>query len=48
MESVINAIEIHQDQVRLLDQRRLPLVEEYVACRSYEETAQAITDMVVR
>lgn len=48
MESAINAIEIHQDQIRLLDQRKLPLVEEYLACRSYEETAKAITDMVVR
>lgn len=48
MESAIHTIEIHQDQIRLLDQRKLPLVEEYVACQSYEETAQAITDMVVR
>ncbi len=48
MESAINAIEIYQDQVRLLDQRKLPLVEEYVECRTYEATAAAITDMVVR
>ena len=48
MESAIHTIDIHRDQVRLLDQRKLPLVEEYVACRSYEETARAITDMVVR
>lgn len=48
MESAINAIEIHRDQVRLLDQRKLPLVEEYVECRTYEATAAAITDMVVR
>ncbi len=48
MESAINAIDIHRDQIRLLDQRKLPLIEEYVACRTYEETARAITDMVVR
>jgi methylthioribose-1-phosphate isomerase len=48
LESAIHTIDIHQDHIRLLDQRKLPLVEEYVACRSYEETARAITDMVVR
>jgi methylthioribose-1-phosphate isomerase len=48
MESAIHTIQIHRDQIRLLDQRKLPLVEEYVACRSYEETARAITNMVVR
>jgi methylthioribose-1-phosphate isomerase len=48
MESVIKAIEIFPDRVRLLDQRALPLVEEYVDCRTYEEVAAAIRTMVVR
>ena len=48
MESVIKTIEIAPDCVRLLDQRKLPLVEEYVDCRTYQEVARAITSMVVR
>jgi methylthioribose-1-phosphate isomerase len=48
MESVIKTVEILSDCVRLLDQRRLPLSEEYVDCRTYQEVAEAITTMVVR
>jgi methylthioribose-1-phosphate isomerase len=48
MESVIKAIEIYPDCVRLLDQRKLPLVEEYVDCHTYQEVAMAIKEMVVR
>jgi methylthioribose-1-phosphate isomerase len=48
MESVIKTIEITREGVRLLDQRKLPLVEEYVDCRTYQEVAVAITAMVVR
>jgi methylthioribose-1-phosphate isomerase len=36
------------DAVALLDQRILPLREEYVVCRTAEELAAAITEMVVR
>jgi len=36
------------DAVALIDQRVLPLKEEYLICRSAEEVAQAIVDMVVR
>jgi len=36
------------DALELLDQRLLPERTEYVACRSAEEVAQAIRDMVVR
>jgi methylthioribose-1-phosphate isomerase len=32
----------------LIDQTRLPLEEKYVACRTYEEMAAAIRDMIVR
>lgn len=48
MVSVIKTIEISPDWVRLLDQRKLPLVEAYVECRTYEEVADAIRTMVVR
>src|SRR5262252_6594610 len=48
MESIIRTIEIYSERVRLLDQRKLPLVEEYVECRTYQEVAEAIRTMVVR
>src|SRR5580700_3012971 len=32
----------------MIDQTRLPLEEKYVACRTYEEMAAAIRDMVIR
>jgi methylthioribose-1-phosphate isomerase len=48
MESSIKTIDIAPHCVRLLDQRQLPLVEEYVECRTYQEVAQAIKSMVVR
>ena len=34
--------------VVMIDQTRLPLVEEYVTCRTYEEVAAAIRNMVIR
>lgn len=34
--------------VEMLDQTRLPHVEEYVLCRDYKEVAAAIRDMVIR
>jgi methylthioribose-1-phosphate isomerase len=48
MEFVIKTVEIVSDGVRLLDQRKLPLVEEYVDCRTYQDVAEAIVKMVVR
>src|SRR5947209_15251607 len=48
MESMIKTIEFSPDCVQLLDQRKLPLVEEYIECRTYEEVAEAIRSMVVR
>src|SRR5438128_10924163 len=48
MESAIKTIAIYPDRIRLLDQRKLPLVEEYVECRTYQEVAEAIRTMVVR
>ena len=32
----------------MIDQTRLPLHEEYVTCRSYQEVATAIKDMIIR
>ena len=32
----------------MIDQTRLPLIEEFVTCRTYQEVAQAITSMVIR
>src|ERR1700683_508471 len=34
--------------VVMIDQTRLPLVEEYVTCRTYEEVAAAIRNMLIR
>ena len=48
MESLIRTIEILEDAVRLLDQRKLPTSEEYVTCRTAEDVAEAIRTMVVR
>src|SRR5438445_8413817 len=36
------------DGVVMIDQTRLPLVEEFVTCRSYQEVAAAIRDMIIR
>ena len=48
MASNIRTIEILEDAVRLLDQRKLPTSEEYVNCRTAEDVAEAIRTMVVR
>ena len=44
----IEPLRWHGDRLELLDQRLLPEKSEYVACRSAEEVAAAIRDMVVR
>ncbi len=41
-------LERTQNGVRLVDQRKLPLVETYLECTTPEEVADAIRDMVVR
>jgi methylthioribose-1-phosphate isomerase len=46
--SVVEPIRWKGDRLELLDQRLLPDKAVYVACRSAEEVAQAIRDMVVR
>ena len=46
--SAVHAIQWIDGRLRLLDQRLLPLEERYFDCRSAEDTAAAIHDMVVR
>jgi methylthioribose-1-phosphate isomerase len=45
---MIKTIEWTDDGVRMIDQRKLPTVEEYPTFRTYEEVAEAIRAMVVR
>jgi methylthioribose-1-phosphate isomerase len=45
---LIKTIEWTEDGVRMIDQRKLPTVEEYPVFRTYEEVAEAIRVMVIR
>jgi methylthioribose-1-phosphate isomerase len=45
---VIKTIEWTEEGVRMIDQRKLPTVEEYPVFRSYQDVAEAIRSMVVR
>ena len=45
---MIKTIEWTDDGVRMIDQRKLPTIEEYPMFRTYEEVAEAIRVMVVR
>jgi methylthioribose-1-phosphate isomerase len=47
-ESVIRTLEWTDEGVVFIDQTKLPTEEVYVTCRTYEEVAQAIKDMIVR
>jgi methylthioribose-1-phosphate isomerase len=44
----VRTIEWRDGSVVMIDQRRLPLREEYVTCTSWEEVAEAIRSMVIR
>src|SRR4051794_35642188 len=44
----MKTIEWTSEGVRLIDQRLLPLREEYKTCRSYQEVAEAIRNMTIR
>jgi methylthioribose-1-phosphate isomerase len=44
----IRAVRWEGDRLRLLDQRRLPLEEEWIECLDADAVAQAIRDLVVR
>jgi methylthioribose-1-phosphate isomerase len=45
---MVETIEWAAEGVVMIDQTRLPLHEEYVTCRSYQEVATAIRDMIIR
>jgi methylthioribose-1-phosphate isomerase len=45
---MIETLEWTDAGVRFIDQRKLPMEEVYVTCRTYEEVADAISTMVVR
>lgn len=47
-DDTIRAVHWQGDHLRLLDQRRLPLEEVSIACRSAEDVAVAIRDLAVR
>src|SRR5690348_17928457 len=44
----IRAVQWRGDHLRLLDQRKLPLHEEWLDCRSADQVVEAIRDLVVR
>src|SRR5205809_2357431 len=46
--NLIKTVEWTDEGVRMIDQRKLPTVEEYPTFRTYEEVAEAIRVMVVR
>ena len=46
--SSVKTIEWCGDHVRMIDQRKLPASEEYVVCRTHEDVARSISDMVIR
>src|SRR5215467_12005513 len=45
---MVETIEWTSQGVVMIDQTRLPLHEEYVTCRDYQEVATAIKDMIIR
>ena len=45
---MVETIQWIDDAVVMIDQTRLPLEEKYVTCRTYEEVAAAIRNMVIR
>jgi methylthioribose-1-phosphate isomerase len=44
----IRAVSYQDGVLKLLDQRKLPLLEEYIECRNADDVAAAIRDLVVR
>src|SRR5947209_5841983 len=45
---MVETIEWTDAGVVMIDQRRLPVEEQYITCRTYEEVADAIRTMVIR
>ena len=47
-QDMLPTIAWHDDDIVMIDQRKLPSIEVYVTCRSVNEVAKAITTMVIR
>ena len=45
---MIETIQWTNEGVVMIDQTRLPALEEYVTCRNYKEVAEAIRTMIIR
>ena len=45
---MVETIEWTDAGVVMIDQRRLPVEQQYITCRTYEEVADAIRTMVIR
>src|SRR6267154_2200671 len=45
---MVETIQWTADGIVMIDQTRLPITEAYVTCRTYEEVATAIRDMIIR
>jgi methylthioribose-1-phosphate isomerase len=45
---MVETIQWENDCVVMIDQRRLPIEEQYVTCRTYEQVAAAICNMTIR
>src|SRR6267378_3117494 len=45
---MIKTIEWTDEGVKMIDQRKLPTIEEYPVFKTYEEVAEAIRSMVIR
>ncbi|HUB79633.1 MAG TPA: S-methyl-5-thioribose-1-phosphate isomerase [Bryobacteraceae bacterium] len=45
---MVETIQWVNDTVVMIDQRRLPLEESYITCRTYDEVAEAIRNMTIR
>jgi methylthioribose-1-phosphate isomerase len=48
IKNMIHTLEWTNDGVRFIDQTKLPMEESYVTCRTYQEVADAIRNMIVR
>ena len=48
MDPFVHAIRWQDQRLHLLDQRKLPLLEEWIVCESAQQAADAIREMVVR
>ena len=48
MENTFFTLKFENNQIVMIDQRKLPLIEEYFECKNYKDVIFAIKDMVIR